>query len=45
MNIQELGWGGMDGIDLAQVRDSWWALVIAVMDLLVPYYVWNFLTS
>ena len=38
-------WGDMDWIDLALVRDSSWALVIAVMDLLVPYYAGNLLTS
>jgi hypothetical protein len=27
MNIQEVGWGNMDWIDLAQNRDTWWALV------------------
>jgi hypothetical protein len=28
--------GGMDWIDLAQEKDSWWALVNAVMNLPVP---------
>jgi hypothetical protein len=31
-----LGWGGMDWIDLAQDRDQWWALVNTVMNLQVP---------
>jgi CRISPR/Cas system-associated protein Cas7 (RAMP superfamily) len=35
----------MDCIDLAQDRERWWALVIAVMNLLVSYNVGNFLTS
>jgi hypothetical protein len=39
------GCGGLDWIDLAQDRERWRALVIAVMNLLVPYNVGNFLTS
>jgi hypothetical protein len=27
MDIQEVGWGGMDWIDLAQDRDRWPALL------------------
>jgi hypothetical protein len=27
MNLREIGWGGMDWIDLAQDRDQWRALV------------------
>jgi hypothetical protein len=34
--LRELGWGGMDWIDLAQNRDQWRALVDTVMNLLVP---------
>jgi hypothetical protein len=30
------GGGGMDLMDLVQVRDRWWALVNAVMNLWLP---------
>jgi hypothetical protein len=31
MNLRELGWGGMDWIDLAHYRDQWRALVYAIV--------------
>jgi hypothetical protein len=36
MYLREIGWDGIDWIDLAQDRDQCRALVNTVMDLLVP---------
>jgi hypothetical protein len=34
--LREMGWDGMDWMDLAQVRDKWRTLVNTVMNLRVP---------
>jgi hypothetical protein len=36
MDLREIGWGGMDWIDLAQDMGQWRALVSMVMNLQVP---------
>jgi hypothetical protein len=36
MDLREIGWDGMDWINLAQDRDWWRALVNTVMNLQVP---------
>jgi hypothetical protein len=36
MDLREVGWGGVDWIDLAQDRDRWKAVLNAVMNLRVP---------
>jgi hypothetical protein len=35
MDLQEVGWGGMDWIGPVQERDKWRALVNAVMNLTI----------
>jgi hypothetical protein len=36
MDLREIGWDGMDRIDLAQDRGQWSAIVNTVMNLRVP---------
>jgi hypothetical protein len=41
--LQEVGWGCMDWIAVAQYRDGWQALVNEVTNRRVPYQEKNFL--
>ena len=45
MDLQELGGGGGDWMELAEDTDRWRALVSTVMNLRVPKTAGNFLTS
>jgi hypothetical protein len=36
MDFREIGWGGMNWINLAQDRDQWKVLVNTVMNIRVP---------
>jgi hypothetical protein len=36
MDLRDIGWDGMDWIDLAQDKDHWRALVNTAMNLRVP---------
>jgi hypothetical protein len=36
IDLREMGWGGMDWIDVIQDRDQWKALVNTVMNFRVP---------
>ena len=44
-NLQELGLGCMDWLDLAQDKDRWRAVVKAVINIRVPFNAGNFLTG
>jgi hypothetical protein len=45
MDLREIGWGGMDWIDVVQDTDHWRALLNTVMNLQVSYNIPKFLSS
>jgi hypothetical protein len=45
MYLREIGWGGMDWIDLAQDRDQWKAVVNTIMNIRVTQNVGEFWSS
>jgi hypothetical protein len=45
MDLREIGWDGMDWIDLAQDREQWRALVNTVMNLRVLQNAGKFLSG
>jgi hypothetical protein len=44
MDLQDVGWGVMDWIELAQDRDRWRAVLNPVMNLQLTYNGGDFLT-
>jgi hypothetical protein len=45
IDLREIGWDGMDWIDLAQDGDQWKAFVNTVLNLRVPSNAGNFVSS
>jgi hypothetical protein len=45
MDLREIGWDGVDWIDIAQDREQWWALANTVLNLRVPQNAMEFLRS
>jgi hypothetical protein len=45
MDLREIGWGGMDWIELGEGRDHWRALVNRIMNLRVSQKFGKFLSS
>jgi hypothetical protein len=45
MNLREIGWGGIDWIDLAENGDQWRVLVNTAMNLRVACNVGKFMSS
>jgi hypothetical protein len=45
IDLREIGWDGVDWIDMAQNRDKWRALVNTILNLRVPYNAGKFLSG
>jgi hypothetical protein len=45
MDLREIGWDGVDWIDMAQDRDQWRALVNTVLNLQVSWNAGKFLSG
>jgi hypothetical protein len=43
MDLRDIGWDGVDWIDMAQDRDQWRALVSTVLNLRIPQNALKFL--
>jgi hypothetical protein len=45
MDHREIGWDGVDRVDMTEDRDQWRALVNTVLNLRVPRNIGKFLSS